>query len=273
MEFKGQTFNLFGGLTEDVFRRLRRLWDYQGRIISADQPCPDFGGLLLSRNEEISGIDKSEWSHRLRQKQLLISYFDRVAHRNCVVLGDSHALSAWRPEHEILRYDGLTLHGALERRIANLLPGHLQGHRPLELTVCLGNIDIRHHIFRQEDPVEAIQKLVYELATQLYDLHPPCVRLVAPYYVESEARRIPKTGWYKGEPFYGSWEQRNWAREYMAELMAFYCREFCWQLIQLPPNFKNTLGEMDEDRMERPRSVHLSPEHYQFDLDTGKQRW
>ena len=86
-----------------------------------------------------------------------------------------------------------------------------------KVELYFGNIDIRHHLCRVEGNhidnaielasryIQAAEKLPID-DVSIYELLP----------IEDESRKLPKSGYYKGKPFWGTWEQRNSAR------MAFY---------------------------------------------------
>ena len=160
------------------------------------------------------------------------------------------------------------MHGLLERGIDTYLSDF--SFIP-HLVINAGNVDIRHHILRQIDPVNFTRKLVTDLAIQLQDLQNIGVigtyEVTAPYPIEYEGRKIPQTGFYKGTPFFGSREERDKIRSLMTNEMKYQIENVHewpenWYLIS-PEDYAKTY-------MEKPGSVHLSPEFYEWDLETNR---
>ena len=92
-----------------------------------------------------------------------------------------------------------------------------------------------------------------------------------PLPIENESRKIPKGGQYKGEPFYGSWEERNTIRQIFISTLDSLSNERvkskAWADYLL-----NDKGELDFQHMEANRSVHLSRAAYPYwtGLETNK---
>ena len=68
------------------------------------------------------------------------------------------------------------------------------------VTIVLGNIDIRHHIIRLGVDWRPMWDALIAFGESL-DIE---VEYACPWPIEFEGRRVPKSGWYKGAPFYGS---------------------------------------------------------------------
>ena len=100
-------------------------------------------------------------------------------------------------------------------------------------------------------------KEVYELET---------VEVVAALPIENEARRLPKTGYYKGQPFWGSWAERNDACKAFNAALRRRSAFLGFDVIEWPDHFINEASELDFNVMEKPRSVHISPEQYLWSI-------
>lgn len=87
------------------------------------------------------------------------------------------------------------------------------------------------------------------------------ITAVAPLPIEDESRRLPKSGWYKGTPFYGSWDERTDLRHNMTVEMSRW-EEF--SLYEHPDSFTDLAGALSLDVMEKPQSVHIRPDQYLF---------
>jgi hypothetical protein len=264
MEFKDK-FNLYGGLTDELVHKLVGIFNSGCELYFAGSKCPDFGAFVMSRKEPLEHFNKPEISEWLTLASATVQSFNRVTKSPQIVVGDSHALSAWRPGYEMSRNDGMTMYGALKLGLAELLEDY-----HTEAVFYFGNIDIRHHIFRQDNPTDTIQKLINDYVDQIANLDLEKVSVISPLYIENERRVLPKTGWYKGAAFYGTWQQRDWAREYITYLLDYYCAEEGWTLIKHPDSYLNSEGELSFEVMEANRSVHISPRCYPNNLDDQK---
>jgi hypothetical protein len=135
---------------------------------------------------------------------------------------------------------------------------------------------VRHHWCRTEDPEQSAAGALVDLVGSIHNVVPEFtdVTLTETMGIEDESRELPKTGYYKGTPFYGSWEQRNRVRLIFNEVINDYTKD-CpgWMSLSFPKYFFDESGKLRFDVMEKPQSVHLSPEHYRWDLDANKLRW
>jgi hypothetical protein len=124
-----------------------------------------------------------------------------------------------------------------------------------------GNIDIRHHLCRQSDPAEATRDLVQRYVEDVKKLDFQSVKIWEPLPIENESRKLPKTGYYKGTPFYGTWTQRNEIRKiFIAELEKYSTERV--SIFKWTDHLLNAAGELDFEHMEKPQSVHLSRAAY-----------
>jgi len=200
--------NLFGGATDEIYNRFNIVASCR-HLVSLDWDMPDFGAMLKKRIGAKTTSDKitEEWCDRLSSR---LSYCKSIKQQDLdtygVTLGDSHTIAFSRAQDSVLRNDGKTLYGALQDGLSTMFRGtNVRG----EITLCFGSIDIRHHLARPGN--NGVDDLITEYVRQGLELETQyeCpVRFAAPVPVEFEGRRIPKSGFYKGEPFYGSREVR-----------------------------------------------------------------
>jgi hypothetical protein len=181
----------------------------------------------------------------------------------------------------IERQDGRTLYGSLQNRtISRIVKEHGGIHH---LKVHMSSIDIRHHLCRQPDPEQSVYEMLTKLGQEVVDLRNQNVIqdvvLQDTMGIEDESRELPKTGYYKGTPFFGDWNRRNMVREYFNSKI----RELAYmnstpglfdiKVESYPEYFFDQSGKLRFDVMERPQSVHISPAYYKWDLDENKLRW
>lgn len=270
MEFQG-TFNLFGGATEEVAARIRRLSDFKGKVFILNHDMPDIGAFVQSRMKSACDSWKDLDPKKYTEISRSIQRVDLVLKSDTFVYGDSHSVSVYVPGANISRNDGQTLHGFLKKRDEFSFP---EGTK--NIVFYMGNIDVRHHIFRQPEPISSLTFLLNEYMDFVQQLREDRgiekVTLVSLLPVEHEERRIPKTGWYKGTPFYGSLKDRRSAVKMFNSALEMCADEFGYDVIHWPDEWYDMDPKKYADTcMERPGSVHLSREFYQYDFDTVKK--
>jgi hypothetical protein len=266
----GGTLNLFGGATKEIYDRINRLASHPF-VVSLDIPMPDWGAQLKKRIGAATTYEAitAEWCDALSKNlqrvttitqeslTLMTSTLKGRAIEGLTV-GDSHSPAFSQKNDAVFRTNGKTLYGCLKRGLQE----EFRGVQPFgEVTFCLGNIDIRHHLLRHENC--NLEELIKEYVRQgtLIEKNYGCsVSYCAPVPVEYEARRLPKTGYYKGTPFYGSREQRLQLTLQFVELLNKHSNG----CVVSPPS---EWYEMDGEKfaktyMENGGSVHLSPEYY-----------
>ena len=266
-EFSG-TINLFGGLDEKCYKRIVELINFNGNLYSWHHQVPNLKELVKSRLSNKSTFEGFKIDFDVDTLDKSITVFKHVEHKKHLLIGDSHTPSVWSPDMMIDRGDGRTLHGTLKKEvIADLV----ESYKPEKLTLYCGNIDIRHHVCRFDDPHRAAAELAIELRNQL-----PLgieIELIQPLPIESEERKLPKTGYYQGTPFFGSWFERNSTRTTLSISMENICEEEKWSFFRWPDYFYSEQHQLDFDCMERPQSIHLSPMHYRWDLNNNVRRF
>jgi len=268
MEYKG-AFNIFGGANNELYMQICRLFrmSYNTRLYSLNINMPDVSELVKVRLRTGTDLFKKLESSIDRIKDICsrIPRIDFVDRSDKQILGDSHSFSLYRPGWNVTRYDGLTLHGVLERRISNfLLP------QTKNLMVYFGNIDVRHHLMRQQDPIASIDKLMADYELQLKDLNMESITVSHVLPVENESRKIPKTGWYKKSAYFGTQKDRAALSFYINKKIDAMCELNGWSVYKVPTNFFNAEGELTFDVMEKPQSVHISREFHYWDYEENK---
>ena len=276
MEFK-DAYNIFSGWQQEHKDKLLIFADKAGSLISLERDMPNLRELLEPRASKTEfNLSPWEWEQvekACKSAEVLV-HEEIVQNPLRIVLGDSHSIARYRHDTIVLRNDGLTLHGLLRRGISEMLEESLSNPGTERLVIQAGNIDIRHHLMRQENPYKAIDELLDELFEQLRVAykrgHFMSAEVTTPYPIEFEERRIPKSGFYKGTPFYGARNEREELRAYMTQQMKSvfsYVHEWPTEFFEATPE------EYSQNFMEKPGSVHLSPAMYEWDLDLNKERF
>jgi hypothetical protein len=119
---------------------------------------------------------------------------------------------------------------------------------------------------RQSKPLESIEKMVLDYEQQLKQLGIKEIEVVQALPIENESRALPKTGFYKGTPFIGTWAERTELVRNFNQLIKDMCARNNWTTWEHSPVYKNSIGELDFEVMEKPKSVHIAREYYRWDL-------
>jgi len=272
MEFKG-AFNIFGGSNDDLYRQLMRLFT-PVRKYSLHCDMPDIGELIQSRLKAGTELFKT-LETRIAEASEICKHTPRIDHiekSDKLCFGDSHSFGMYQAKYMCQRHDGLTLHGALKRGLETYIYPWVK-----ELTVYIGNIDVRHHLMRQEFPHKSAALLLEKYEKQLINLQQRGVDNIEVVHlipIENESRPLPKTGYYKGEPFAGSWLQRSMLVGILNNGIDAMCSRHKWKVYQHPDIYFKRLGEdsneLTFDVMEKPKSVHISREFYRWDMESNK---
>ena len=259
----GGTLNLFGGATKDIFDRINRVAAHP-QVVSLDFNMPDWGEQLRKRigaPTTYKGITE-QWcdalskrlkgTPSLKQEELLkfSKKFDGVS------VGDSHTPAYSRKTDIVLRENGKTLFGTLRRGLIS----EFRGMKPFgEVTFSYGSIDIRHHLLRHEDKLDELLDEYVKQGNAIAAEHDCNVSFTAPVPVEYEGRRLPKTGYFKGTPFFGSRQDRlDLTYRFIDGL-----NKRRVNVVQPPKEWYTMDGEKYANTyMENSSSVHISPQYY-----------
>jgi len=243
VNFVPGSFNVPGGPQPLHYEKMKAIGNYKG-IVKFINNQFDFEGF----NKRLKIEDVNFPSGNFID---LFNWYGNKT-RKCVV-GDSHALSVWRPAYGLNFTPGRTLHGFLKRNTPELMNELFD-----EVVLYFGNIDLRFHLMRQENPAAASGDLFrryIEFAKQLNN-----VTLVNLLPVEHESRKIPGTGLYKKQPFFGTREERQRLRDTANRIM----NNSGLKTIQWPDEWVDNDGTKMLDILEMKQSVHLKPKHYPF---------
>ena len=324
MEFSGdlKSFNmaLSGTMWNGLYTRMKRIADYVdrgGKIVTVDhtidgKTVKDWGERLYSRKKNYDAqvaIGKADETFgqlfpndveliKRGTKAGTPSVHQRDIKSHSLTFGDSHALSAWMEGSKCSRNDGLTLHGALKRGFDTYIDemNMQEFHR---LRLYMGNIDLRHHLCRinsdlagaVRDAQDLAQRYVHEALRIKNKYGFNYVEIVELLPVEHESRRLPKTGFYKGQPFWGSAEDRMLVRDRFNEELEKQQEKFGgFHIVKWPSEYQHHMeitvpanevsgifaeyedditfkpGMLRFDVMEKPHSVHVAPSFYLWEI-------
>lgn len=250
--FKNGVWNLFGGMNQVLKDKLSDLNSFPGKVY-----CYKNNGMFVPDYQDLCDKRGMDFDFKKEIKDIQFPIKSRI-----LELGDSHVLSIHRPGNCIVKVDGKTLYGILNPK---------EGVKMLEeaskfydeMVIYFGNIDVRHHLMRQEDPVASTKSLMSQYKGVLESLN--CkVTLVHLLPIEDESRKLPKTGYYKGSPFTGSREEREDIRQLFNRCLNTIARindyeVLTWEELELDEN-----DALSFNCMESRQSVHLRPKFYKF---------
>jgi hypothetical protein len=243
VNFVPGSFNVPGGPQPLHYEKMKAIGNYKGIV------------KFINNEFDFEGFNK-----RLKIEDLnfptgnfvdLFNWYGNKT-RKCVI-GDSHALSVWRPTYGLNFTPGRTLHGFLKRNTPEEI-----NEKYNEVVLYFGNIDARFHLMRQENSAAATGNLFrryVEFAKRLNN-----VTLVNLLPVEHESRKIPGTGLYKKQPFFGTREERQRLRDTANRII----NNSGLKTIQWPDEWVDEDGTKMLDILEMKQSVHLRPKHYPF---------
>tara|TARA_R100001443_G_C3332928_1_gene172723 strand:+ start:67 stop:1137 length:1071 start_codon:yes stop_codon:yes gene_type:complete len=267
------TLNLFGGLGDDFCKKMIQLESYPGKLLCLQHEMPDLVDMVSKRlkNSSTSAFAKIIDLEELQKAIDKTEKFDRVEKTTKLCFGDSHSFSMYQPGYMTSRNDGLTLFSILRDGVKEKIveKSGINTDDLTHLTFYAGNIDIRHHLCRREDREKATRVMVIYLADQLSKLNIPNIEISHAIPIENESRKLPKTGYYKDTPFYGSWQERTQLVKIFNDTVDSVCTQYGWKALSWPENILNDKKELSFDAMEKPQSVHLSREFYRWDMENN----
>jgi hypothetical protein len=244
VNYQENTFNFIGGPQPEHRAKLEAMANYKGIVIAVNVP-----------------IDLNVFNKRFGVDHVFpaINCINYAKHygkdTRKLVRGDSHSLSVWKPGYGLDRTDGKTLFGFLKD--ADSLVTELN-EKYDEVILYFGNIDLRFHLMRQDNPAEATGQLFrryVEFAKKLNN-----ATLVNLLPVENESRKLPGTGLYLKKPFFGTRQERMILRDTANRIM----NNSGLNTLQWPDEWIDEDGMKMFEYMEPKQSVHLKPKYYMF---------
>jgi hypothetical protein len=244
VNYQENTFNFIGGPQPEHRAKLEAMANYKGIVIAVNVP-----------------IDLNVFNKRFGVDHVFpaINCINYAKHygkdTRKLVRGDSHSLSVWKPGYGLDRTDGKTLFGFLKD--ADSLVTELN-EKYDEVILYFGNIDLRFHLMRQDNPQAATGELFrryVEVAKKLNN-----ATLVNLLPIEHESRKLPGTGLYLKKPFFGTRQERMILRDTANRIM----NNSGLNTLQWPDEWIDEDGMKMFEYMEPKQSVHLKPKYYMF---------
>ena len=244
VNYQENVFNFIGGPQPEHKAKLEAMANYKGLPIAVNVPIDlNVFNKRFNIDHQFTAINTIEFAklHGNTTRKL--------------VRGDSHSLSAWRPGFGLDRTDGKTLFGFLKDG-DSLIQEWNQKYD--ETVTYFGNIDLRFHLMRQSDPKEATKELFSRYVDFSLKLNNNTIIGLLP--VENESRKLPGTGLYLKQPFFGSRQERMELREIAHDIIKTSgCKYYIW-----PDSWVDEDGMGMFEYMEPKQSVHLKPKYYIF---------
>ena len=246
----------FGGIDNTV-----AFSKFKGEVISLHFDFPDYAQMVRDRVQAAESKGKPvdpRWYdidlsnlERMHKEANTVRYPNKgVATK--MVAGDSHSICMYRPGYMINSTPFKTLNGALKEGLESFIDP-----TATNLEFYFGNIDIRHHVCRLPGGYEThVNDLCDRYIEQLTKLDAKCYELLP---IEHESRKVPSTGYYKKQAFWGTWAERTAAKTLFNSRM-----EEAGLLIKWTSYLLNDSNELSFDHMEKPRSIHLSRASYPY---------
>jgi hypothetical protein len=244
VNYQENVFNFIGGPQPEHKAKLEAMANYKGLAIAVNVPIDlNVFNKRFNIDHQFTAINCIDFArlHANNTKKL--------------VRGDSHSLSVWRPGFGLDRTDGKTLFGFL-KDADSLIEEWNEKYDGVVL--YFGNIDIRFHLMRQDNPAEAVGDLIrryVEFAKKLNN-----ATLVNLLPVEHESRKLPGTGLYLKQPYFGTRQERARLVDTANRIM----NNSGLKTLQWPNEWIDEDGTKMFEYMEPKQSVHLKPKYYMF---------
>lgn len=243
VNFVNKSWNKIGGDFTKTLIKLEKLNNFEGKIFyNALKEIPDYQHMIEKRKLDAT------------YKQKIFTAIDFISLTDKLVLGDSHSVSVHESGFAMNTINGKTMNGFLNESLKMYVPDNIT-----HLRFYAGNIDIRFHFHRLNVD---LNQFIDELENQLINLNLKQIDIVQPLPIEDESRKLPGTGLYNGQPFYGTWEERNEIRNNFSNFLEDMCIRNKFTYIKWPSHFVDENNKLKFEIMEPRQSVHIKPIHY-----------
>jgi len=274
VNFSG-SLNLFGGFNDDIVANCYNLMeavDNGAKLYSLDHNIHECRYIeqiekRIGANTTSSAVDEDFLINFAETLSLAkVMTMDKLPLEKWII-GDSHTLAFSTQDQAITRLNGQTLYGAMEKGINSFIRSNPKPQNLKEITLCLGSIDIRFHCLRTNKfTAKEFADRYANLVILLQDRLKIPVKVCAPVPIEHELRRLPKTGQYEGQNFYGDRQERLKYTLDFIERLDSYCLDF--ETVMPPKEWYSMPGnQYAQEIMELSSSVHIAPKNYRSILN------
>lgn len=255
-------FNIFGGLDSVKLDKLERFLDSSNDITVLDHSIKNLGDSFRGRigNKTTDKRLTNDFCDALNEKSSkvkTIKMSDLITDQ--MVIGDSHSMSIAPNGVPVIRIDGKTMNGVSRDHdfILDQIPSTVK-----KLTISFGSIDIRHHLFRFDDPYQSGSELLDRYFDLIDKIDVDEIEIAKPIPIETETRKMAKTTMYKDKPFSGSREDRLDMTYKFIDRIGAYDRA---TMVGYPDDWYSMNPEVFESTiMERPRGIHVGYPNYRI---------
>ena len=246
--------NLFGGIKAFPYAwNIRNFSKFKGKVYSLAIDFPNIDEMIAeririgqSKNAEI----QPEWLEvdienlaRMRRESTTVR-FPHITDK--IVIGDSHAICMHRPGWTVNSVPFKTLNGALNTGLQTFIEEVRPIFNVTSLECYFGNIDVRHHLCRIEgDPIQNARKLAMRYVDAVVALPISKKAIYELLPIENESRKLPQTGYYKGKPFWGKWNEREAVRREFNDACEDLCKSHDVEFIRWTSYLLNAKGELE----------------------------
>lgn len=258
--------NVFGGVKGFPYvANTRNFSKFKGKVYSLAIDFPPYHEMIqerIDKAKEKGNEIQPEWLEvDIDNLKRMYETAETIKHpmmTDKLIIGDSHSICMYRPGWTVNSVPFKTLNGALNDDLLT----YLDGFGNIEELECyFGNIDVRHHLCRIEgNHVQNAIDLAERYITAVEALPINKVSIYELLPIEDISRKLPKSGYYKDQPFWGTWEERNECRLAFREHLEK--RSTITKIIRWVDPLMNKKGQLDFDYMEKPQSIHLSRASY-----------
>ncbi len=244
VNYQENIFNFIGGPQPEHKLKLEAIANYKGLIINVNVPL-DFNVF----NKRFGLEHKFAAINTINIAKMYATDTRKL------VIGDSHSLSVWKPGFGLDRNDGKTLYGFLKEADSFVEKWNKNYD---EIIIYFGNIDIRFHLMRQNNPLAATEELFKRYVEFAKNLNNATIVNLLP--IEHESRKLPGTGLYLKKPFFGTRKERMLLRDTANKII----NNSGIKTLQWPDEWVDEDGMKMFEYMEPKQSVHLKPKYYMF---------
>lgn len=203
--------------------------------------------------------NESLWNFfdKLEENSITTEWLKVRQTRLSFTIGDSHSIMFWKPHRTVEAMYGRTLFRSLKEHLSSITPEHAE-----EVVFCFGNIDLRHHLARQTDPVQSAIDLATEYAKQAGSIKAD----VSVCELLPNIQQDRPTGLsyhYRQEPFFGDVPLRDEIRQAFNSTLEKQCALHEISLLSTPVGLICENGLLKNEVLEPKGGIHVKATYYE----------